>query len=233
MTIIVDAHEPKMIAKALGGHQVSLPEADYLFYGKNNVRILVERKTVSDMLNSLREKRLQDQLRRMLIQPDTIPILLIEGNLYCNDSFKVKIKRFVSGKVKWRVTGWELSSIIGQLLTFQEAGVRLVLSPDKKATVHILKHLESYYAKDNHSSLKSRPRPLFGADSLRGDQVFFLQGLPGIGEKRAELILKVFGCPWNAIWEPEKLSMVKGIGDKLIKKIVNMLQGEGDDKAKE
>jgi len=226
--IITDVHEPESIAQALGSCQVSLPEGDYLFYGKGNVRILVERKTVNDLLNSLREKRLQDQLRRMLTQPDTVPVLLIEGNLYCDDSFKIKLKQFVKGKIKWRTTGWELSSIIGHLLTFQEEGVRIVLSPNKKATVHILEHLESYYNKENHVSLSVRQRPLFGADSLRGEQVFFLQGLPGIGEKRAELILKVFGSPWNAIWQPHRLSMVQGIGEKIIARIERMLQGESD-----
>jgi len=114
------------------------------------------------------------------------------------------------------------------LLTFQEEGVRIVLSPNKKATVHILEHLESYYNKENHVSLSVRQRPLFGADSLRGEQVFFLQGLPGIGEKRAELILKVFGSPWNAIWQPHRLSMVQGIGEKIIARIERMLQGESD-----
>jgi len=228
MTIIVDSHEPESIAKALGGHRIPLPEGDYLFYGKDNIRILVERKTVSDLLNSLREKRLHDQLRRMLSQPNTVPILLIEGNLYCDDNFKVKLKRFAKGKIKWRTTGWELSSIIGHLLTFQEEGVRLVLSPSKKATAYILEHLEYYYNKDSHNSLSVRPRPIFGADSLHGEQVFFLQGLPGIGEKRAELILKVFGSPWNAIWQPQRLSMVKGIGKKIIARIERMLQGEDE-----
>jgi len=229
VTIITDCHEPESIAKALDSCQVSLPEGDYLFYGKGNIRILVERKTVSDVLNSLREKRLQDQLRRMLTQPDTISILLIEGNLYCTNSFKMKLKQFTKGgKIKWRETGWELSSIVGYLLTFQEEGVKIVLSPSKNATVHILKHLEIYYNKDGHTSLSVRGRPLFGADSLHGEQVFFLQGLPGIGEKRAELILKVFGSPWNAIWQPEKLVMVQGIGKKIVAKVERMLQGEGD-----
>ena len=212
--ILVDSREPEIIAKALDCAQVvTLPHGDYQFWGYGGKCILIERKTVSDALSSLTQGRLQTQLREMLTLEDTISHLLIEGYWTCTGDFNV---RWNSG-----VSGWKLSSFIGHLLTFQHEGVRLVYSPNLDATIYLLKSLYDYYQKPEHSSINTRPKPLF-EDSDEYRRILLLTSFPGVGEKLARAALEQHSI-LDILVNPHILEDVKGFGTKRIKAIERIL----------
>jgi len=214
--ILVDSREPEIIPKRLGelAKVVFLPYGDYWFYTASGGRVCIERKTIADLLNSLREGRLQQQLRRML-QEDAEVILLIEGYWTCNKDFKIK---HGGG-----LTGWDLASLSNFLLTVQREGTRLVYSPNQGATVYLLVQLYRYYQKPKHKALTARPKPLFFFDDLQSRRVYFLMGLPGIGEELAHRILAKFPLPGEILLSPERLAEVPGVGTKKINEIVKIL----------
>ncbi len=213
-SIIADVHEPSIIVKGLGCPVVALPHGDYQFYGYGGVCVLIERKTISDLLNSLREKRVQRQLREMLNQKNTEAILLIEGDWRVDNNFKVKL-----GK---RVTGWELASVTGFLQTIQDEGVKIVFSPNQDTTTYLIESLYKYYQKKGHKSLAVREKPIYDVDDLTSQRVFMLLGLPGIGEIRATRILDKYK-PIEVLLEPDLLRNVDGIGQKTVDRIVEVL----------
>jgi len=84
LPIIVDSREKKHVRAWLFKRGIrytveALKTGDYLFYDKDrNVRILVERKTVSDLFGSFRSGRLKQQMKRM--SEESTPMLLVTGD---------------------------------------------------------------------------------------------------------------------------------------------------------
>ena len=214
--ILVDNREPEIIAKRLGelAKVVFLPYGDYWFYTADGSRVCIERKTIADLLNSLREGRLQQQLRRML-QEDAEVILLIEGYWTCNKDFKIK---HGGG-----LTGWDLASLSNFLLTVQREGIRLVYSPNQGATAYLLVQLYRYYQKPKHKALTARPKPVFVFDDLKARQVYFLMGLPNVGETTARKVIERFPVLAEVFLNPHLLESVPGIGPKTVQRIVEIL----------
>jgi len=217
MKILVDVHEPDKIVSELGSlaAKVPLPVADYHFYDKDGNLILIERKEINDLLNSLAEKRIQRQLREML-DSGAESILLVEGWFTVDENLKIKTK---SG-----LTGWNFIAVMDFLLSCQREGVKLLLSPNLGTTPALIASFYSYYQKSEHSALQARPKPTFTIDDLFSKRIYFLMGLPGIGEEKATRILERFESPWEALFVPQKLLEVQGIGEKTVRKIVEILE---------
>lgn len=212
--MLADQRDPKTIAEALGIPQVLLPYADYQWYAYNGARCLCERKTISDALNSLKEHRLQEQLRNMLALPNTISILLIEGYWTCTKDFFIKWGKHTSG--------WKLSSFVNHLLTFQHEGVKLVFSPSLNATIYLLEALYYYYQKAEHKALDARPKPLWASSNTRGKQIYLLSALPGIGPELAGRILEKHS-PMDVLYNPHLLEEIEGIAGGKISEIEKVL----------
>ena len=99
MKPIVDTREPpelKDVLARLGWEQSALDAGDYQIYDSVNEPVLIERKTLSQLLADM-DGQLQKQCRR-LVEASEFPILLIEGHWNLADGYLLGT-RFTWGMV--------------------------------------------------------------------------------------------------------------------------------------
>jgi len=176
-------------------------------YYLNN--LIIERKTFSDFVTSIKDGRLFLQATR-LNSTDKHSMFIIEGTFH--DTLKTKMKR---------------EAIQGALLTLElifKIPVLKSISPVDSAKIMLYAANQVYR---NEVSLGK----YFCSKQIRrckkkyGHQMQILQGIPSIGPVKAELLLKEFGSV-NKIFNssPDQLVMIRGIGRvqaEQIFKIVN------------
>ena len=89
----VDNREPKVIQNALGEFFTielsNLDLGDYIFQSDNEI-IIIERKSINDLLSSVKDSRYSEQSERLLNSNCKI-YYIIEGNIPKNDSIERKI----------------------------------------------------------------------------------------------------------------------------------------------
>lgn len=174
---IIDSREPWSIRETMltiGWQQEAIYSADYTFFTHTYKRVGIERKTVSDLINSLGD-RLSKQLLNMLEWCD-LCILLIEGNW-----------RFYQDKV---VTGsgvqnWGWSAVWNYLQTWQHKGITIQLTSDEKHSIKRINELYVYYQKEQHYGGLVRR-------SVTDQRILALQ-CGGIGEKIGTALIAHFG----------------------------------------
>lgn len=136
--IWIDSREPptlrtKVLVACQGDGQIACLEAgDFVLFDPNGCSVGIERKSVSDLLNSLASKRLDKQLRRMA-DYYSHRYLLIEGALEMDPEGYIKLKR--------RSTHWTHASIQGYLWSLQHSGVGVLWSAGAAETVDLLRVL--------------------------------------------------------------------------------------------
>lgn len=167
--IQVDTYEPGEIAQAIRALQaqvevVALPFGDYYLHTPAQELVAIERKTVSDLLNSIASGRLADQLSRCLTGAK-VTILLIEERL---DT--------------WSIGSWTWLSIRNYLLSLKVAGVVIEQTENLEQTASRLVQLEQYFAKPTHAALIAK----HGEVNRR---VAGLTWIQGIGPITAEKVL--------------------------------------------
>ncbi len=135
---LVDSREPALIklkmslASPIKSEVKALSSADYVITDVSGRRLGIERKSVSDFLNSMAktlkngEKRMFDQLRRMREEYD-LTALLLEGDWRVD-----KTKHLVIGS---KVTGWYITPFQNALWSIQEHGTKLIRTTDMNTTV--------------------------------------------------------------------------------------------------
>ena len=168
-------------------------------------RIVVERKTLSDFLNSIKTGRIFQQGYRMA-QSGKNALIILEGNksdiVYCSMS-----RQAVQGAMI------HLSVFLG---------IPIVRSINICETASLLVDICS------QSQRMELPRPktiLHGLPGIRiskkqRQKLFFLQNLPGIGAKKGFALLGTFGTIENILnAPPPDLMKVKGIGNRLSNRI--------------
>lgn len=188
----------------------------YLLAPEGRKPILVERKTVMDFLNSIRDKRVWEQakiLKEAEEVEEVIPVIILEGSLSA-------IERFT----KWRITA--VLRILDELVL--SWNIRIIPTPNKKSTIEWLvakiKALGSPERK-RPPKLRVKKKPmsineqiLYVAEGLVGPvlarklllhfktlrnianaSVGELMRVEGIGEKRAKEIYAIF----NTTWKPQ------------------------------
>ena len=148
--ITVDSREPLRIDYELKreGFEVTrekLETGDYLWVCREGVPIVVERKTVHDLISSITgrqangKSRATNQIDRLKEFP--VPVLLIDG--YPRLSGGGRIMR---GS---RETQWTQAGIDNWLLTAQGMGIRVVWAQEDRLAER-LRHLAQYYEKEKH-----------------------------------------------------------------------------------
>lgn len=221
--IVVDSREAskqrdiiEALKKKLRVAIVALTVGDYyLLASEDKKPILVERKTIMDMLNSIRDNRIWEQvkvLKKAEEEEDVVPVILLEGHL---------------GAVE-RYTRWNIKAvirIIDELII--DWGLKIIPSPNKKATIEWL------IAKAKSLGMVERKKPprlrvkkkpvslndqiLYVAEGLVGPilarrllnrfktlknianaSISELMKVEGIGEKRAKEIYSIFNMPWKS-----------------------------------
>jgi len=146
--------------------------------------LVIERKTLSDLLASIRDGRLFTQAAAM-----------IKVSAW---SYEVVTELPVirSGCV-WaggKLTNWKWSSVQGALMTLQDIGVQVVFWPNShQGYADALKFL----ADRDRGPVKVHPQKRDVVMQSPGEHL--LCSIYGIGDKKAEALLKYCGTTWQAI----------------------------------
>ncbi|PUA31761.1 MAG: hypothetical protein B9J98_05435 [Candidatus Terraquivivens tikiterensis] len=179
----------------------NLEVGDYLLDGAEGMAV-IERKTVTDLLNSLKPDesgrgRIWSQLDRFSEVDSFEKILVIEGWL---------------GAIR-RMTGWNEASVYRAVESIQRSyEVAVVHTPDWRGT--------GAYIITKYKSLSEKPEPRdirlrVSSASMTPEQqaIYVVEGLPRVGPSLAKALLKTYGS-------------VKGVFDSLASKPVELLRDE-------
>jgi len=187
--IIIDQREPDHIQRQFPDAAVTLLETGDAWVACDDSHIiLIERKTSDDLLNSLRDGRLLEQISRLVSPRHTQylrgeyqtywPYLIITGELRPDHNGKV-----------WtgRETGWMWNAVQGALLTIQEMGCYVVFCSSDTEYYKTISMLTKRERKDIVEIMPQKmPAPVSAREA-------FLCGLPDIGLERAKAILEWSG----------------------------------------
>lgn len=167
--------------------------------------VVVERKTVDDFVNSLIDGRLFKQSKNMNINY-SMPFFIIEGD------FNSIFLRKISAKAIW--------SAIISLTIKNNARILFTSCPEETAQVLLLLAKKEQVHEKKELALRTKVHKM----DLKERQQFLLEGLPGVGPKLANNLLRKFKSPLNVLKaDEEELLKVDKIGPKkakLIKKII-------------
>lgn len=217
--IIVDNREPKLIIRELAKEEIEveskqLETADFILQTKNlnneiqNVGI--ERKTINDLLNSIIDKRLINQLM-ILKENFDIPILIIEGedNIYSLRDFHPNSIRGIIATVA---------------VDFQ---IPIIYTKNERDTVKYLGLIAKRLEKSRKPiSLTPKRKPL----TIKEKQLYLVETLPGIGPTLAKSLLKEFKTIKKLINAEEKeLQNVEKIGKIKAKELKLLFEEEFKD----
>ncbi|MFX1517744.1 MAG: ERCC4 domain-containing protein [Promethearchaeota archaeon] len=184
LRIIVDHREPEKIKQRLIKLGVEVQEqqleiADYII----SDQVACERKTGTDLISSIMDNRLFEQIDR-LIETYQQPLLLLEN-------FPSAFERTEWKKRKKHVYG-ALTYI------FLRRQVPIIPTTQMSETAIALERITSWVQEEHDDPIIARKSPK--ARSLSDNQLYFLQGLQNTGQKKAKVLLNAFdGIPVNVI----------------------------------
>lgn len=208
LRIIVDEREKKSgipdLLKAVGVNIEikTLPVGDYIVAPE----IVVERKSIRDLISSIFDGRLFDQCNR-LREHFQHPVILMEGDVD-------EIEEFTENPL---VFYGALSSIA---LDFK---IPVLPTPNATHTAKLLVSMSSRKDATKGPFLKKIKK----SSDLQRQQLSVLCSLPGVGEKLATRMLEKFGTPLRVLGASSvELSKVEGLGKERAKKIKEMLESK-------
>lgn len=163
-------------------------------------RLLVERKTLPDLAESIKDGRLFRQARRLAETP-LKRLIILEGTSGC-----------------LKESGMRHEAFQGALITLTVYfGIPLLRSRDPQETVRLM----IYTARQGRAiAVGGLPRKGRRPHGKLRTQLHILQGLPGVGPRRARLLLEAFGSLEAVFTASEAaLGSVEGIGSTTVKRI--------------
>ena len=159
----------------------------------------VERKSLRDFIQSIFKKRLFEQVERLR---EAYPrcCLVVEGD-------PSRLAALPNPSVFW--------GALAKLIT--DAGVPVVFTPNETHTAIFLYELAKMLQEEGEK-VEARYKPKMM--SLRARQRFLVEGLPGVGPKLADRLLRTFGSV-RAVFNASEhmLAKVKGVGPKKAREI--------------
>jgi ERCC4-type nuclease len=203
-TIFIDYREKNsLVASYLIKHGLKiefkeLKVGDYLV--KNTI---IERKTISDFISSMINKRLLRQIEELKQYPNRL--LIIEGiserELY-NDAEEGS--RMHPNAIR----GFLLSIIL-------KHKIPVLFTKDSEDTARFINLLSK--KKEKEINLNAKKKTLDKKEQLQ----FIIEGFPGIGPKKSKKLLEKFGTIQNIILAPtEELEKILGIKAKQMREII-------------
>ncbi|MBM3896415.1 MAG: heavy metal resistance protein CzcA [Thaumarchaeota archaeon] len=208
LRIIVDEREKKSgipdLLKAVGINIEikTLPVGDYIVAPE----IVVERKSIRDLISSIFDGRLFDQCNR-LREHFQHPVILMEGDVD-------EIEEFTENPL---VFYGAISSIA---IDFK---IPVLPTPNATHTAKLLVSMSSRKEAAKGPFLKKIKK----SSDLQRQQLSVLCSLPGVGEKLATRMLEKFGTPLRVLGASSvELSKVEGLGKERAKKIKEMLESK-------
>jgi ERCC4-type nuclease len=181
----LDFNAPKMNGPCEAGDAWAITSDEYT--------LIIERKTPDDFLQSLKDGRLFEQVRRLGEyryqaqlkgeKPTMLPYLVITGAFTPGSDGKVYTSR---------QTGWSFAAVMGAILSIQEAGVYVVFCNGDNDYRDCILRLASRDRSETLDILPQRPIELLGPKET------VVASLPGIGIERAKAALEWGG--WHLGW---------------------------------
>jgi len=194
--ILIDSKEPAWVQKLDFGvpKMIGPCEAgDAWAITSDGYTLIIERKTPDDFLQSLKDGRLFEQVKRLgeyryLAQlrgetPTMLPYLIITGIFRPTNDGKVYTSR---------QTNWSFAAVMGALLSIQEAGVYVTFCNGDSDYRDCILRLASRDRSETLDILPQRPIELLGPKEA------VVASLPGIGIERAKAALEWGG--WHLGW---------------------------------
>ena len=220
--ILVDYREPNSITSrftARGAKISHLEFADFAFDGNGPdgpVMVGIERKTVSDLINSINSGRLSSRQVPGVMQSYNIGCLLIEGKLHANADGMVVVGR--SRKRKMRI-----GAVQGYLATMRwVCGMDILQTEGPEDTVNNVCCWAKWWEKpwSAHSSHQAVSGLTLPGDSIWGPKMNTVSRMAyqisGLGLKRARAAGVVFGSVREMVMAGEdEWRKVPGIGKML------------------
>jgi DNA excision repair protein ERCC-4 len=176
-----------------------LKSGDYFI----NRKIMVERKTKEDFVQSLVSNRLFTQCQRMK-KNNEYPLLIIEGNPY-GTTHRIN-QRAIKGAILSVSVAWQIP---------------VFLTINKEETADIIVMAGKQMLQENAPVLRTGYKP----KKLRGRKLFFIQGLPAVGPVLAIRLLDRFKSIERIInVSQDELIEIEGFGEKKTKQIIDFIR---------
>ena len=179
-----------------------LLSADY----RLSERLGVERKTTSDFLQSMIDRRLFSQLHE-LKRNFSKPLLMIEEN--GTDIFSQR-----------NINENAIRGALASVVVDYSVPIIWTHSPNESASMLFSLASREQLQKKKNGGIREKPR----FRSLNQQQVFLLSGIHGISEEKARALLKRFGSPSMVFAADEKeLLRTDGIGKIMARRVKHLL----------
>jgi len=225
MVVLIDTNEPKNAEEwfkkqklNLFLKRVKLDVGDYLVRVTSSLspvkEIAIERKTVSDYINSIEDGRLFNQLYQLSKHFD-ISYLIVVGNvinelLERDFPLEAFYSSLIGSSLKRSSEGKQ-----GQIIT-----VMVPTNYEFALCVYFI------HKKLEEGELIRRPRPVGGKSDFKSCLITLYSCLPGISEKLAVRLAEKFPSLKSLVnASVEEIMSVKGIGEEKAKKIFSFIHG--------
>lgn len=188
------------------------------------VKIGIQRKTApEDLYQSIQDGRLSKEVNLMKVLD--VPVIVIEGSLRFDSENRLINPRIP--KIPYRITKKGIRNLFRSCWT--QFGILVEYSDSVRDTIEIMEEWVGYIRKEKHRSLFHRPKVKgeWGIPSPRERELFFYQGLPGIGEEIARNILDRVSSPKDLVnMTLEELMEIPLLGKGRAEKIYKFLRRE-------
>lgn len=193
------------------GADIAIPSSTFGLVG-------VQRKEFGDLVSSLHDGRLAEQLGKM--GDLGAGMFIIEGEPRW--SHTGESMRFPGmTQAQYRAASWSI----------QSRGYWLTSTRDLADTIECLTRLEQWLSKKHHHGLRQRPGPVvrWGHPKNRDYAVHLLSSLPGIGGELAGRIYDAVGLPLRWTVGEAELCQIEGVGKKKAQRILGLFEPASSD----
>lgn len=203
--ILIDNREPSHIQNLKFGGvpsiKMQLDCGDLWGSTDDGEMLVVERKTPSDLLGSIKDGRLFQQVSAMQAKSKWSYVMVTGALAHTLDGHVVTDNR---------TTGWKFDDVQGALLTVQELGCNVVVcQSDQHYEEAVLRLARRDRKAVKPIEARTQPHVITEAEKL-------LTALPGIGLERAGLLLGEHGsAAYSIAWLTwlDSIAEISGIGD--------------------
>lgn len=175
--------------------------------------VIIERKSVTDFVKSIFDKRLFDQASK-LKETSSNAFIILEGSIE-------RAKRFTSN--------W--NAVLGALVSIQVGyGIGILLSSDVEDTAYLIYKLGEKFLEPQRRTINLVRKPKLS--TLRDAQLFVVQSFPNIGPVLAEKLLERFGSIKD-ICNASISDLQKVLGEKRAEELFKLINSKFNDKSSE